>query len=64
VCARAQVTAGYRPEIPADVPESLAALIARCWAANPADRPSMQVCACVAWFPVGCAKEAVQRRQS
>lgn len=33
---------GERPEIPADCPKQLAALIKRCWAEEPDDRPSFQ----------------------
>lgn len=36
VCAE-----GYRPPIPKRVPAGVAALIQRCWAAEPSDRPTM-----------------------
>ena len=35
-----QVAGGFRPRIPADVPEAVRALIVACWAQEPCDRPT------------------------
>lgn len=36
------VLAGERPELPASMPQGMKDLITKCWAQNPADRPSVQ----------------------